>query len=1107
MTGLLPIYASLFKGREDVFAFRREKDGKGSYFTAYDLDWEAYRIHKSKGGSFETFTNKSLIPLTTHQLLKHLEGKQTIGIYPLLADNTSWFIAADFDKAKWMDDCRSFLSICREFDLPAYLERSRSGKGGHVWIFFAASYPAIRSRAIIKHLLKSAGLDKSSPKTSSFDRLFPNQNSHSGKELGNLIALPLQKESMEKGNACFIDPVTSLPFDDQFVFLQGINRVTIAKLDELFSNIAISDDTIEDMEPEMAFSGGELHIKLDTEIVLNRRQVGVDLMKFLRSELNFLNADYLIRKKMGKGTYGVGYSFNVLEEDGNKISFPRGFARQLVLYCIKHNVPYRLIDNRKKLTPIIFNSKINLYDYQQAALEVTEKKELGVIVAPPGSGKTVIGLSIIAKKKQPALIIVHRKHLFDQWIERIQSFLGIPEHRIGKISDGRHSVGLEITVAMIQSLATIESANDLFKAFGTVIVDECHHMPSTTFKDTIKNLYTYYLYGLTATPIRKNNDEKLIFINIGDIIHEVKFQQESSQYTKAISINIRDTGLVIPFDIKTDKPETLYQILINDSARNQLIIDDISQEVTAGKRVLVLTERKAHIDTLYQYLKGKYETITLSGEDKDSAKRIKLKQINEGEYQILIATGQFVGEGSDINTLDSLVLAFPFAFEGKLIQYIGRVQRNISTPVIYDYRDAHIDYLDKLFKQRNKYYRKLAGAGEIRKYKELYLIFEGERLFIDIKAHPLPVFCLDLPVKIVGFKKDIVWRVRILKHDEESNELLSEVLDYSAEYLPPDKAMQLDLNLLSIEKIRFRSIDTAGLLNSVILKSLVPAIPKADSVQGFSGAKVESRISKSMKVPFSKIQFLYGSVVFPIYIEELGHEVSFEIANPDMRPEFEAIKNYFIKVLKKKLIVADIEILYDRNQILSTSASSEDITKIDNTFIETVRFQFIKKEIFKPGEGGIFSHEQLLKGANGDVNKIFSSEQDLIADILNMKKYRHYQQVKYLAGQHEATILKIRFILKPFSFLFLLSGNKFYHIVWETLDSEEATYVWHAHKSKEGLRAKIGEIEDILIAIRDSGKMDYLQGDHADFSRVVHDYSDSKKGFVLWKSQLEERIT
>jgi hypothetical protein len=190
---------------------------------------------------------------------------------------------------------------------------------------------------------------------------------------------------------------------------------------------------------------------------------------------------------------------------------------------------------------------------------------------------------------------------------------------------------------------------------------------------------------------------------------------------------------------------------------------------------------------------------------------------------------------------------------------------------------------------------------------------------------------------------------------------------------------------------------------------------------------------------------------------------------------------------------------------LSTSASSDDIAKLDSTFIETVRFQFIKREIFKPGEGGIFSYEQLLNG-NGEVNKLFSSEQDLIADILNMKKYRHYQQIKYLAGQHEATILKIRFILRPFSFLFLLSGNRFYHIVWETLDSEEATYVWHANKSKDGLRAKISEIEGILVAIRDSGKIDYLQADHPDFSRVVHDYSDSKKGFLLWKSQLEERM-
>jgi superfamily II DNA or RNA helicase len=253
---------------------------------------------------------------------------------------------------------------------------------------------------------------------------------------------------------------------------------------------------------------------------------------------------------------------------------------------------------------------------------------MGVIVAPPGSGKTIIGLSIITKKKQPALIIVHRKQLFDQWIERIQSFLGIAETFIGKISPGQQKIGTHVTVAMIQSLASIEAENELFKSFGIIIIDECHHVPAKTFRQVIQNFSTYFMYGLTATPIRKNNDEKLIFIHIGEVIQEVKFPIENNS-SKKVSVIIRETDLFVPFDYKTDKTEMLSQILIHDSERNRIIIDDIKSEANTGKKILVLTERKTHIDVMYQYLKTNYEVITISGEDSETTRKIKLSLKNK----------------------------------------------------------------------------------------------------------------------------------------------------------------------------------------------------------------------------------------------------------------------------------------------------------------------------------------------------------------------------------------------------------------------------------------------------------------------------------------------
>ncbi|MGI8638226.1 MAG: DEAD/DEAH box helicase, partial [Segetibacter sp.] len=338
---------------------------------------------------------------------------------------------------------------------------------------------------------------------------------------------------------------------------------------------------------------------------------------------------------------------------------------------------------------------------------------MGIIVAPPGAGKTIIALAIISQKKQPALIIVHRRQLFEQWIERIEPFLGIPKAFIGKITSGHQKIGTQITVAMIQSIASSPNPTELYKSFGTIIVDECHHVPAKTFRRVIRQFHSYYLYGLTATPIRKNNDEKLIFILIGDVIHQVKPATADQNSSDKIAVTIRETNLFVPFDYKTDTAELLSQILIHDTARNQLITEDIKTEAGAGRKVLVLTERKAHIDVICQYLKNRFEVISISGEDSEASRNIKFKQIKEGHFQVLISTGQFIGEGADINDLNCLVLAYPFAFEGKLIQYMGRVQRGETSPIIYDYRDTYIDYLEKLFRQRNRYYQKLLHNGQL----------------------------------------------------------------------------------------------------------------------------------------------------------------------------------------------------------------------------------------------------------------------------------------------------------------------------------------------------------------------------------------------------------
>ena len=762
---------------------------------------------------------------------------------------------------------------------------------------------------------------------------------------------------------------------------------------------------------------------------------------------------------------------------------------------------------------------MNSQNIKQEVVHVIDKKEMGILVAPPGSGKTIMGLAIVAHKKQSALIIVHRKQLFDQWVERIQSFLGIAEPFIGKIAPGQQKIGTHITVAMMQSLATIDAANEIFKSFGLIIIDECHHVPAKTFRQVIQHFTSYYLYGLTATPIRKNNDEKLIFIHIGDVIQEVKLPSTNNSPSKKVSVIIRETDLLVPFDYKTDKTETLYQILIHDSERNRLIIDDIKTEVNTGKKVLVLTERKAHVEVLYQYLKNKYEVITISGDDPEAARKLKLKQIKEGQFHILISTGQFLGEGADLDNLECLILAYPFAFEGKLVQYMGRVQRTEITPIIYDYRDILIDYLEKQFRQRNRHYKKLMNAGQLEKFDELTLMFNENKVFVNSDACVLPISCLDLSVEVEKFKEGIAWKVRVLNYDDESGELITEIIDYHAK---PElnSSKQALLQFLIIDKLKFRAIDTANLLSAVQLKKIpiiqqmsepiinyeAPNLVKKSSTRPF-----ERTLFKTMKVPFNKIQFLQACVSFPLFIDELKQEITFEIGNSDIRPEFEAIKNYFIKILKKKLIVAEIEIHYSDSEIISATASSEDIDKINSSIIDSVRFEFVKKEIltFKgKGEGLSILNtlDNLLAQENQVAGKLFKSEEELIDDILNIKNSKHYHQLKYLSSQHLSSVLKIRFVINPFSFLFLLVGDKKYHIVWETLNSEEATYIWHFEKSMDALRKGIKEIETILNEIKATSKQGFLRKEHDNFSRVIHDYADAKSGFTSWKGMLEQKL-
>lgn len=977
------LFRSLFNGREDAFAIRWEKGNKRGYMPSYQFDPYHYRIHKAKGGTLANYADKTLQPLTDEQVKRHLLGEQLIGIYPLLLNNTSHFIAADFDGDNWLDEARKFIHACEAANLPVYLERSRSGNGGHVWLFFSEAYPAFKSRKIFLSLLQSTGIFSVFDKDSSFDRLFPNQDSLSGKGLGNLIALPLFKKSIDQGNSCFVSPATTKMYPDQWQFLKDIKRVNTTQLDMLLASPAPSIEVK---------TSGTLTVRLSNKIVLNRNAVPLTLINFIKEELNFTSSEFLIKKKLGKNTWGVARNFKLVEEDGNQVFIPRGFIGKLLRFCKDQNIANNFLDEREKKDPIKFTAHISLKAYQEDAFNQSTKKDFGVIVAPPGSGKTVLGLAIIAEKKQPALIVVHRKQLADQWIERIESFLKIPKKDIGKVTGGKIQSGKLICVAMIQSLTKVLGSEDgqaLCQQFGTIIIDECHHVPAETYRSVISKLHSFYMYGLTATPFRKYNDGKLIFTYIGDLVAEIKASQVENQ-PKA-KIVIRNTALSIPFNSKTDKFETLSKVLVHDSARNKIIIEDVMTELNQSKKVVLISERKEHIDTLNLYLKQFYETVTLSGDDSEQSKSLKWKLLKDGNFQALITTGQYFGEGTDLSNISSVFLVYPFSFEGKLIQYIGRVQRSEIAPTIYDYRDSKIRYLELLFQKRNIYYKKLYSEG---------ILFERE-----VERGP-------------------------------------------------------------------QSYETVA------------------------------------KVPLEHLLFKFGVVAFRYKVPEIPIEAEFEVENKEMRPEFEVLKPYFAKFLKVKSIRVNISYKIEFDKIKSYIAFSEDLDKINRELVEAVKFRFVTKhfigKIPNNKSVNLLDIQQLQESSLDD--SLYKSGEELIDEILKMKDVKHYQQLRYLADKHDRSMLRVRFVLLPFSFVFLLTGDQQYHIVWETLDTEEATYIWSVEKHKATLKSKLREIDQDLGFIRSNGRQAFIDKPRENFSRIIHDYADVKKGFIQWKSQLQSRL-
>jgi superfamily II DNA or RNA helicase len=684
------IFRNLFKGREDVFAkyWVSRKTGKKGYSPVCKNEWILHICRKP----CEKCGNKNYVPLDDFWIEKHLNGEITIGIYPIQFDDRVNFLAFDFDKENWFENAKQLRKYCQSIDLPAYLERSRSGNGGHLWIFFSQSVSAAKTREFGFMLLEKAGIAGISGDKSGFDRIFPNQDFLQEGGLGNLIALPLQYHARQKGNTLFLDPDnTYISYINQWDFLSAIRKISEIDID-LFLKSSPADIPLPISESEKS----------------EKKSLRITISNYISIPVK--DADRQFDKKAkGFSTWDTPKMIYCLNSKGGNYIIPRGFLKNIESYLFQNSMPFQIEDKSIKTLNRAFRCRFKIYNYQKKALHEILKNNVGILEAPPGYGKTIIALASLVYRKQRTLIIVHTKELLAQWIQKIGDVLGIEKGDIGIIGGGKEKIGKKITVATYQSLVR-KNLKTIVDKTGYVIVDECHRVPANTFQKVVKEFKARYLLGLTATPFRKDKLQKLMFLYLGEIIHRIDPDKISSELKGVDSIlEIRYTDFYPTFE-KVKKYKKIIGALTEDENRNNLIARDIIGEYSLDKSILVLTGRKGHCLEISQRLGQKIKHSVLTGNLSQKIRREILRDFKDKKIRVLIATGQLIGEGIDLPFLDTLFLVFPTSSKTRLIQYIGRVQRKNkgkSISKVYDYYDQYVSVLNIMFQKRKKIYEKL----------------------------------------------------------------------------------------------------------------------------------------------------------------------------------------------------------------------------------------------------------------------------------------------------------------------------------------------------------------------------------------------------------------
>jgi superfamily II DNA or RNA helicase len=740
----IALFQSLFRGREDVFPRRWENSntGKSGYAPACGNEWVRGVCGKPQVKCGEC-PNQAFIPFGDDGARSHLSGRSsgsavdfTAGVYPMLPDETCWFLAADFDKKSWMQDVAAFRDTAAAKGIPIAIERSRSGNGAHAWIFFSEPVSAAEARRL-GALLITATMDRCPDiGFDSYDRFFPSQDTMPAGGFGNLIALPLQSRPRESGNSVFLD-ANFRPCEDQWAYLSTIRRLSRSELLSAVAEAAASGQilgvrlpsTEEDDEPWAALPSrrskeppltsdlpSSVAVVLANHVYVDRTSLPPALVNRIARLAAFQNPEFYAAQAMRLPTFGKPRVISCAELFTRHVALPRGCLDDLRSLLGEVGVAIELRDERQPGQPIEARFLGELRPEQDAAVAALLPHDTGVLAATTAFGKTVVAAKMIAARQRSTLVLVHRRQLLDQWVARLQVFLDVPANHIGVIHGGKKKPTGIIDIALMQSLARKDVVADLVADYGHVIVDECHHLSAVGFEAIARAAKARYVLGLSATVTRKDGHHPIIFMQCGPVRYRVDARKQAAARPFEHKVVFRRTAFRVPRTFPDKRPviQDLYARIARDATRNDLIFDDILTALEAGRSPVVITERKDHLDVLASRLSkfAKHVVVLRGGMGARDARAATeaLETISGGEERVLVATGRYLGEGFDDARLDTLFLTMPIAWRGTLAQYAGRLHRLHASKrdvIIYDYVDENEPLLAKMAGKRETGYRSL----------------------------------------------------------------------------------------------------------------------------------------------------------------------------------------------------------------------------------------------------------------------------------------------------------------------------------------------------------------------------------------------------------------